>query len=143
MKAIGPPFNDFDLVIDPFQPPGMNRILAVIQDSIPVALEGFGELSHRGMIHRLGQSTPFIDRFICPCPGSVGPDMFKFVFEDQDRVNDLVQAQELFQVPPSFASPDVAPVSQEKIFGAFEDHLVGPGGFPVFARPHFIDNPQE
>jgi len=40
-----------------------------------------------------------------------------------------------------FASADVAPVSQEKIFGAFEDRLAGLGGFPVFARAHFIDDP--
>jgi len=96
MEAIGPPFDNFDLVIDPFQPYGMNRIVAMIQNSIAIVLQGFCELSHRGMIHRLGQSTPFIDRFICPCPGSVGPDVFELVFEDQDRVDDFIQAQELF-----------------------------------------------
>lgn len=90
MEAIGPPFDDFDLVIDPFEPPAMNRILAVIQDSMPIALDGFGELSHCRMIRCLGRSTPLINCFICPCLGPVGPGMFEFVFEDQDRVNDLV-----------------------------------------------------
>jgi len=110
MEAIGPPFDNFDLVIDPFQPPGMNRILAVIQNSIAVALQGCGEPSYRGMIHRLGQTTPFIDGFIGPCPGPAGPDMFEFVFEDQDRVHDLVQAEKLSpQLPTSAFARDSCP----------------------------------
>ena len=143
MEAISPPLDDFDLVIDPFQPPGMNRILAVIQDSIPVAVQGFSKLSHGRMVHRTGQSTPLRNGFICPCPGSIGPDMFEFIFEDEDHIDDFVQAQEFFQVPPIFKSTDVAPVSQEKIFGAFEDRFVGFRGFPVFAVTHFIDDPRK
>ena len=37
MEAIRLPFYDFDLVIDSFQLSGINRIVAVIQDSVPVA----------------------------------------------------------------------------------------------------------
>lgn len=143
MEAISSPLDDFDLVIDPFQPPGMNRILTVIQDSIPVARQGFGKLFHCWIVHSPSQGTPFINGFICPCPGSIRPDVFEFVFEDQDRIDDFVQAQEFFQVLPIFKSTDVSPVSQEKIFGAFEDLFVGFGGFPVFAVTHFIDDPRK
>ena len=143
MEAISPPLNNFDLVIDPFQPPGMNRILAVIQDSIPVAAQGFGKFTHGRMPHSPSQSTPLRNGFICPCPGSIRPDMFEFIFEDQDRIDDFVQAQELFQVLSIFKSTDVAPVSQQKIFCAFEDLFVGFRGFPVFAVTHFIDDPGE
>jgi len=46
-------------------------------------------------------------------------------------------------VPTIFALPDVRPVFQEKISGAFEDLFVGFGGFPEFAVTHFIDDPAE
>jgi len=141
MEAISPPLDNFDLVIDPFQPPCMDRILAVIQDSMPVAPQGFGKLFHCRMVHRPGQRTPLLEGFLRPCPGSVRPEVFEFVFENHGRTDDFVQPQEFLQVLSIFCSPDVGPVFQEKIFGAFEDRFVGLGGFPVFAVPHFIDGP--
>jgi len=143
MEAIGLPFDDFDLVIDPFQLSGMNRIVAVIQDSVPVATQGFGKLDHIRMLYGSGQGTPFLQGLLGPGPGSVGPDVFQFVFEDQNHIDDFVQAEELFQVLTIFKSPDIGPVSQEKVFGTFEDLFVGLGGFPVFAVSHFIDDPVE
>jgi len=88
MEAISPPLDNFDLVIDPFQLPGMNRILAVIQDSIPVAAQGFGKLFHSRMVHGTGQGTPFFKGFLGPCSRSISPDVLEFVFEDQDRIVD-------------------------------------------------------
>ena len=143
MEAISPPLDNFNLVIDPFQLPGMNRKLAVIQDSIPVAAQGFSKLLHCRMVHGTGQGTPFFKGFLGPCPGSVRPDVLEFVFEDQDRIDDFVQTQELFQVAAVFRSADVASVLQEKISGAPEDLFVGLGGFSVFAVTHFIDDPRE
>ena len=143
MEAIRPPFDDFDLVIDPFQPSCMNRIVAVIQDSIPVTPQGLSKLFHSRMVHTLCQRTPFLNRFLGLCPGSVGPDVFEFVFEDQHRIDDFVQPEQLFQVLPIFRLADIHPVFQQKIFGALKDFLVGLGGFPVFAVTHFIDNPVE
>jgi hypothetical protein len=95
------------------------------------------------MLYGSGQGTPFLQGLLGPCPGSVRPDVFEFVFEDQNHIDDFVQAEELFQVLTIFKSPDISPVSQEKVFGTFEDLFVGFGGFPVFAVSHFIDDPVE
>lgn len=90
--------------------------------------------------HRPGQHPPFLNSFLRPWAGWVRPDIFEFVFENHDRIDDFVQTQKFFQVRPIFDSPDVGPVSQEKIFGAFEDRFAGPGGFLVFAVPHLTDD---
>jgi len=124
MEAISLPLDDFDLVIDPFQPPGMNRILAVIQDSMPVTAQGFCKFFHCRMVHGPSQGTPVRNDFIRPCPGSVRPEVLEFIFEDQGCIDDFVQVRQLFQVVPIFRSADVGPVSQEKIFGAFEDRFL-------------------
>jgi hypothetical protein len=110
MEAIGLPFDDFDLVIDSFQLSGMNWIVAVIQDSVPVATQGFGKLDHIRMLQGSSQGTPFLQGLLGPGPGSVGPDVFEFVFEDQNRIDDFVQAEELFQVLTIFKSADIGPV---------------------------------
>jgi hypothetical protein len=54
MEAIRLPLDNFDRVIDPFQLPVMNRMIAVIQDSIPVATQGLGELWDVRMVHDSG-----------------------------------------------------------------------------------------
>jgi len=92
MKAIRLPLDDFDLVIDSLQLPGMNGIVAVIQDSIPVATQSLGKLGHSRMINGPGQGAPFLQGLLGPCPGSVRPDVLEFVFEDQDGIDDFVQA---------------------------------------------------
>lgn len=143
MEAISLPFDDFNLVIDPFQPPCMNRIVTVIKDPILVTPQSLSKLFHRRMIHTLCQHTPFLNGLLGPCPGSVRPDVFEFVFEDQHRIDDCVQLEQLFQVLPIFRLTDIPPVFQQKIFAALEDFFVGLGGFPVFAVTHFIDNPVE
>ncbi len=143
METISLPFDNFNLVIHSFQPPCMNRIVAVIQDPIPVAQQSLSKLSHRGMINCLGQPTPFLDGLLGPCARSVAPDVFEFVFEDHHRIDDFIQLEKLFQVLSLFSLADIPTVFQQKIFSALEDFLVGLGGFPVFAVTHFIDNPVE
>jgi len=90
VEAICLPLDDFDLVIDLLQFSGMNRILAGIQDSIPVATQCLGKLGHSLMINGPGQRTPFLQGLLGPCPGSVRPDGFAFIFKDQDRIDDFV-----------------------------------------------------
>jgi len=143
MEAISLPLDDFDLVIHSLQSPRMDRIIAVIEDTISVATQGLGELRHLRIVHSLSQSTPFIDGFISPCPGSINPDMFEFVFQDQDRIDEFVQLEQFFQMLPIFRPPDISPVFQQEILGALKNLFVGLGSFPVFAVAHFIDHPVE
>jgi len=140
MEAISFSFDDFDLVIHSLKSSCMNRIVAVIQDPIPVTPQSLSKLTHRWMINCVCQPTPFLNGFLSPCAGPVGPDVFEFVLEDQHRINDFVQLEQLFQVLPLFRLSDIPAVFQQKIFGALEDFLVGLGGFPVFAVTHFIDD---
>jgi len=140
MEAISFSFDDFDLVVYSFKFSCMNRIVAVIEDPIPVTQQGLGKLSHRWMINCVCQPTPFLNGFLSPCPGSVGPDVFKFILKDHHRIDDFVQLEQLFEVLSIFWFADLAPVFQQKIFGALEDFLVVLGGFPVFAVTHFIDD---
>jgi len=140
MEAISFSFNYFDFVIDSFQFACMNRIIAVIQDSVLVTPQGFGKLSHLLVIDGLCQKTPHLNGLLCPCPGSVGPDVFEFVFEDHHRIDGFVQLEQLFEVFSFFRFSDIPPIFQQKIFGALEDVFVGLGGFPVFAVTHFIDD---
>lgn len=48
MEAIGPPYDNFDFVIDAFLASSMNRIVAVIQNSIAIALEVFSNFLTAG-----------------------------------------------------------------------------------------------
>jgi hypothetical protein len=140
MEATRFSLDHFDFVIDSFQLPRMNRIVAVIEDSTPVAQQGLGKLFNSWMVNGLGQQTPFLYGFLCPCPGPVGPDVFEFVFEDHHRIDDLVQLEQLFEVLSIFRLSDIPPIFHQKIFGVLEDVFVGLGGFPVFAVTHFIDD---
>ena len=140
MEAISLSLDHFNLVIHSFQLPCMNRIVAVIEDSIPVALQGLSKLFNRWMVDGLCQRTPLLNGFLCPCLGPVGPDVFEFLFEDHHRIDSFVQLEQLFEVLSVFRFSDIPPVFQQKIFGSLEDVFVALGGFPVFAVTHFIDD---
>jgi len=140
MEAISFSFNHFNFVIHSFQLSCMNRIVTVIEDPIPVTPQGFGKLFHLRMVNSVCQQTPFLYGLLCPCPGPVGPDVFEFLFEDHHRINGFVQLEQLFEVFSFFRLTDLAPIFQQKIFGALEDVFVGSGGFPVFTVTHFIDD---
>ncbi len=45
MIAISLTFNNLDLVVDPLQGPGMNGVVTLIKDSIPIAAEHLSQLS--------------------------------------------------------------------------------------------------
>ena len=98
MEAISFSLDHFDLVIDPFQPPCMDRKVTVTQDPITIAQQAFSKLCHLRMVNGLCQQTPLLNGLLCPCPGPVGPDVFEFLFEDHHRIDDFVQLEQLFQV---------------------------------------------
>ncbi len=53
MEAISSSFDHFDFVVDSFQPSCMNRIVALIEDSIPVLQQGLGKLFDSCMVNNL------------------------------------------------------------------------------------------
>ena len=47
MEAISLSFDDFDLIIHPFQDSRMNRVIAMIQDPIAIVIKHLGEFDDR------------------------------------------------------------------------------------------------
>lgn len=92
MVAISFAFNDLDFVIDPFQCSGMNWVVTVVKNPIAITAKHLGKLHHFRVIQGSGQSTPFINGLIGPCPGLIRPDVFDLIFLDQDGINDSVQS---------------------------------------------------
>lgn len=134
MEAISLSFDDFDLVINAFQLPCMNRIITVIQDSILVTPQGLNKLFDSRMVNDLCQQTPLLNGLLCPCSGPVGSDIFEFVFKDHHRIDDFVQLEQLFEVFSVFRFTDIPPVFQQEVFSALKDVFVGLGGFPLLLR---------
>ena len=60
MVSVGLSFDDFDLVVDPFQLAGVDGILAVVEDTFPVPFEGVGEAVQGWMADGAGEPAPFL-----------------------------------------------------------------------------------
>ena len=88
--AVSLAFDDLDLVVDPFQFAGVDGVITVVEDPVPMPLQHLGELVQSAMFQRAGQGAPFIQGFAGPGSRSIGPDMFELVFQDHDGVNHLV-----------------------------------------------------
>lgn len=131
MVSISFAFDEFDFVVDSFQFAGMNGVVTVIEDSVPIPFEGFGKLGDRWVSNCTGQGTPLINGLVGPGSRFVGPDMFEFLFENINRANRFVQCQELLQVLSVSESSDVRPVFQQQILGSFDDSFMGFAGFFV------------
>ncbi len=50
MKAVCFSFDDFNLVIHPFDFTGVNLVITVVQDAVSVSLKHFYKASNRGVI---------------------------------------------------------------------------------------------
>lgn len=143
MIAISLTFNNLDLIVDPLQGPGMNGVVTVIEDSISIAAKHLSEPGDLRMTQGSGQRTPLVKGFISPRAGSIGPDVFKLVFKDQDSINHFVQFQEPLQVFSVFGTSNPGSVFQQEIFAPFEDLFVGFGGSSVFGISHLVDDAVE
>jgi len=143
MVTVGSAFDDFDLVVDSFQFTGMNGVVTVIEDSVPIPFKGFGKLGDRWVSYCSGQGTPLIDSLVGPGSRCVGPDMFEFVLENMNEIDGFIQFQELRQVLSVFESSDFRPVTQQQVLGSFDDRFMGFAGFSVFAIADFVDDAVE
>ena len=50
MEAIGSALNNLDLVVDAFDFAGMNRVVAVVFDTVPIAFQRVSEFGDCGML---------------------------------------------------------------------------------------------
>jgi hypothetical protein len=140
MVPIGSAFEDFDFVVDAFQFTGMNGVVTVIEDSVPVTFKGFGKLGDCRVSYRTGESAPLIDGLVGPCSRCIGPEVFEFLFEDHDDTDGFVQFQELLKMLSVSESSDVGPIFQQQVLGTFDDSFMSFAGFPVFAVSDLIDD---
>jgi hypothetical protein len=54
MIAISFAFNDFDFVVDSFNFSGMDRMVTMVENPIPIAAKGFDELRHFRVVKGAG-----------------------------------------------------------------------------------------
>jgi hypothetical protein len=91
-KAVRLPLDDLDLVVDAFEPAGVDRIAAVVQDTLRVSQQVAGEVGQRWNPALLGQGTPLVECF--PGPRRilvvVVPDPLQLVLEDVNGVKALI-----------------------------------------------------
>jgi len=62
MKAVGFSLDDLDLVVDPLQLPGVDGVVAVVEDPIAISLQHPGKGRQRFLFEGSGQGTPLVDR---------------------------------------------------------------------------------
>ena len=140
MITIGSSFDDFDLVIDSFQLSIMNGIVTVVEDPIAISLDSFGELGDGLVMDSSGHGTPLIDGLIGSGARPIRPDVFQFLFEDQDCINDRVQFQELLQMFAVFRSTYVGSVFQQQIFGSLIKDFIRFSSFVAFSVSLLVDD---
>ncbi len=68
MKAVCFSFDDFNLVIHPFDFTGVNLVITMIQDAVSMSLKHFYKAGNRWMIKGSCHSAPAIERLGCPSP---------------------------------------------------------------------------
>ena len=90
----------------------MDGIVTMVQDSIPKSIQHVGKFGDGSMFQRPSQSTPFVEGFRRPGAGTIRPDVFQFVLENQNAVKDLVQFQKLLQLAAFLFTANVRTVFQ-------------------------------
>ena len=68
VKSVCFTFDDFDFVIHTFQLSSVDRIIAVIEDTVLVSFQHPDEACHRWMFYGPGQFAPLIKSLAGPCP---------------------------------------------------------------------------
>src|SRR4051812_14170788 len=96
-EAVRLALDDLDLVVDAFEPAGVDRIAAVIDDPLLMPAQVLREGSQCNDPTLLGQGTPLVERF--PGPGwmLVVPNPLELVLQDVDGAQGLVRRKELSQ----------------------------------------------
>jgi hypothetical protein len=82
MKSIGPAFDDFDLVVDSFQPPCVDGIATVIDNAIGISNESSRETDEWFDPALEGNHAPAYKCFICPTSILVAPESLQVILQD-------------------------------------------------------------
>ncbi len=129
MEPIQLCLDDYDSVVYSVQLSGMNRVVAMIQDSISAVSEGFSQLTDCRVVGGSGLDRPLLQSLLGLVGGPIAQEIFEFVLKNEHCIDDLVQPEQFFQMLPFFNSMVIPLVFQHKILGFFEDCFVGPRGF--------------
>jgi hypothetical protein len=81
MESVCLPFNDLDLVVNPFEFFGMDGEVAVIQNTVSISFQHFSKAGQRRVIYSLCQAAPIVQRLLRPGSGTIAPDVFEFLFD--------------------------------------------------------------
>jgi len=94
-EAVRLPLDDLDLVVDSFETPGVDRVAAVIQDSLRVPQQVSGEAGQRRDPAFMRQGAPLVECFPGPRRMLVVSDPLQLVLEDIDGVQAFVGCEQL------------------------------------------------
>ena len=123
MKAIRFPFDHLNLVINSFQPAGMDGKPAMVENTVGIIFEHFGKGNHRFQMTLKSHPTPFFQGFLNPNQIQVFPEFLQHILED---IADI-QIQILIQLQPSLETwfltrKEMIFILQKQIFTPL-DHL--------------------
>ena len=89
VESIGVPLDDLDLVIDAFDPTGVHRMPAMIEDAILMLLQHPGKSDQLAVAVLAGDAAPLLQDLLCPGRPSVVPDVLQQVLQPVDRAEPL------------------------------------------------------
>ena len=139
MKTKCSSFYHLNLVVDPFQSTGMERIKTMVENTIGIIFEHFSKSDHRFQMTLISELAPFFQGFLnlgttCPLP-----ELFQEIFEKVNQGQVVIQFQQLLK-SGSFLRKQMLKVFQEQIFASF-DHLFSfLGGFLEFLPSYPIND---
>jgi len=137
--AIGAALDEFDLVVDAIEAAVMDRVVAMVEDSLTMSLQRAGETLQLRMTDRACKGAPLPDRPRRPQPVPVGPNPGEHIPKHVHLRERLVELPQRLQMLVVLAPAHT--LSQQEIAGAFEDLLVLGRGFSIFASAHLVDEP--
>ena len=97
MKAIRSPFHHLNLVIDPFQPTGMDGKSTMVENAIGIPFQHFGKSHHWTDFAFKSHRTPIIQCFLSPFRIQIIPEFLQRILENVYRGQVLIQLKQSFE----------------------------------------------
>jgi len=94
MKAIRFPFDHLNLIIDAFQPAGMDGKPAMVKNAVGIIFEHFGKSDHRFNIPLICYFTPSFQSFLNLAKTFALPEFFQGILEQVNHGQILIQFQQ-------------------------------------------------
>jgi hypothetical protein len=90
METVRSPFNDFDFVVNSFQPGRVNRIYSMVDEPIGITQELFSKLRKLLITGSPGLTYPGLQGRTYFFLGAVLPQHFKFILQNIDGIKHLI-----------------------------------------------------